>query len=135
MLYHLYEWLKNDSGFRGLKLFQDISFRAIAAILLSLIISAIIGKYIIKKLSEKQIGESVRELGLEGEQTKKGTPTMGGIIILLAILIPTLLFANLTNIYVIILLLTTVWCGAIGFVDDYLKIRAKKIALKKRRSV
>lgn len=129
MLYHLYEWLKND--IKGLRLFQDISFRAIAAIILSLVISAIIGKYIIKRLSEKQIGESVRDLGLQGEQTKKGTPTMGGIIILLAILIPTLLFADLTNIYVIILLLTTIWCGAIGFIDDYLKIRAKKIALKK----
>lgn len=129
MLYHLYEWFKND--IKGLRLFQDISFRAIAAIILSLVISAIIGKFIIKRLSEKQIGESVRDLGLQGEQTKKGTPTMGGIIILLAILIPTLLFANLTNIYVIILLLTTIWCGAIGFIDDYLKIRAKKIALKK----
>lgn len=129
MLYHLYEWLKND--IKGLRLFQDISFRAIAAIILSLVISAIIGKFIIKRLSEKQIGESVRDLGLQGEQTKKGTPTMGGIIILLAILIPTLLFANLTNIYVIILLLTTIWCGAIGFIDDYLKIRAKKIAQKK----
>lgn len=129
MLYHLYEWLKND--IKGLRLFQDISFRAIAAIILSLVISAIIGKFIIKRLSQKQIGESVRDLGLQGEQTKKGTPTMGGIIILLAILIPTLLFANLTNIYVIILLLTTIWCGAIGFIDDYLKIRAKKIALKK----
>lgn len=129
MLYHLYEWLKND--IKGLRLFQDISFRAIAAIILSLVISAIIGKYIIKRLSEKQIGESVRDLGLQGEQSKKGTPTMGGIIILLAILIPTLLFADLTNIYVIILLLTTIWCGAIGFIDDYLKIRAKKIALKK----
>jgi phospho-N-acetylmuramoyl-pentapeptide-transferase len=131
MLYHLYEWLKNNSGFKGLRLFQDISFRAIAAIILSLVISAIIGKFIIKKLAGRQIGESVRELGLQGEKTKGGTPTMGGIIILLAILIPTLLFANLTNIYVIILLLTTVWCGAIGFIDDYLKIRAKKIAAKK----
>jgi phospho-N-acetylmuramoyl-pentapeptide-transferase len=131
MLYHLYEWLKDKSGFTGLRLFQDISFRAISAIILSLIISAIIGKFIISRLSKMQIGESVRELGLQGEQTKKGMPTMGGIILLLAILIPTLLFADLTNIYVIILLLTTVWCGAIGFIDDYLKIRAKKIALKK----
>jgi phospho-N-acetylmuramoyl-pentapeptide-transferase len=131
MLYHLYEWLKDSSGFKGLRLFQDISFRAIAAIVLSLVISAIIGKFIIKKLAGRQIGESVRELGLQGEKTKGGTPTMGGIIILLAILIPTLLFADLTNIYVILLLLTTVWCGAIGFIDDYLKIRAKKIAAKK----
>lgn len=131
MLYHLYEWLKDNTGFKGLRLFQDISFRAIAAILLSLIISAIIGKFIIGRLSKMQIGESVRELGLQGEQTKKGTPTMGGIILLLAILIPTLLFADLTNIYVIILLLTTVWCGGIGFIDDYLKIRAKKMAIKK----
>lgn len=131
MLYHLYEWLKDNSVFKGLRLFQDISFRAIAAIILSLVISAIIGKSIIRRLSNMQIGESVRELGLQGEQTKKGTPTMGGIILLLAILIPTLLFANLTNIYVIILLLTTVWCGAIGFIDDYLKIRAKRIAQKK----
>jgi phospho-N-acetylmuramoyl-pentapeptide-transferase len=131
MFYHIYEWLKNEKAFSGLRLFQDISFRAIAAIILSLVITAIIGKAIIRRLRNMQIGESVRELGLAGEKTKGGTPTMGGIIILLGILVPTLLFANLTNIYVIILILTTVWCGAIGFIDDYLKIRAKRMAKQK----
>jgi phospho-N-acetylmuramoyl-pentapeptide-transferase len=125
MFYHLYEWLKDQKWLSGLRLFNDITFRAAAAIILSLVISAIIGKRIIRMLRKKQIGETIRDLGLQGEQTKKGTPTMGGVIILLAILVPTLLFANLTNIYVIILLITTVWCGAIGFIDDYIKVFKK----------
>jgi phospho-N-acetylmuramoyl-pentapeptide-transferase len=116
MLYHLYE---------------NISFRVIAAIILSIIVSAVFGKNIIAKLKKLQLGESVRELGLKGEEQKGGTPTMGGFIIILAILIPTLLFANLTNVYVLLLILTTVWCGTIGFIDDYLKIRSKRIAKEK----
>jgi phospho-N-acetylmuramoyl-pentapeptide-transferase len=128
MLYHIFNWLKENGWLTGLSGLNQISFRAISAIILSLIISAIIGKSIIAKLRNLQIGESVRDLGLKGQEQKGGTPTMGGIIILLAILIPTLLFANLTNVYVLLLILTTVWCGIIGFVDDYLKIKAKKIA-------
>lgn len=131
MLYHLYEWLKSSLDFSGFSVLQNISFRVIAAIILSIILSAIVGKYIIAKLRKLQVGESVRELGLKGEEQKGGTPTMGGIIIILSILIPTLLFANLTNTYVLLLLLTTVWCGIIGFIDDYLKIRAKRIAKQK----
>jgi phospho-N-acetylmuramoyl-pentapeptide-transferase len=131
MLYHLYDWLKANKVFSGLSGLQDNSFRAIAAIILSIVISTIVGKYIIKYLRRKQVGESVRELGLQGEQQKSGTPTMGGIIIILSIVIPTLLFANLTNVYVILLLVTTIWCGIIGFVDDYLKISAKKKAKEK----
>ncbi len=128
MLYHLYDWLKDSTGLSSFKVLQNISFRAIAAIILSIILSAIVGKKIIAKLSALQVGESVRVLGLKGEEQKGGTPTMGGIIIIIAILIPTICFADLTNIYVLLLLLTTVWCGAIGFIDDYLKISAKKKA-------
>jgi phospho-N-acetylmuramoyl-pentapeptide-transferase len=131
MVYHIYEWLKNSFDFRSLSVLQNISFRVIAAIILSIILSAIVGKTIIKKLLRLQVGESVRVLGLKGEEQKGGTPTMGGIIIILSILIPTLLFANLTNIYVLLLILTTIWCGSIGFIDDYLKIRAKRIAKEK----
>jgi phospho-N-acetylmuramoyl-pentapeptide-transferase len=128
MFYHLYEWLKSQQWLSGMRIFSDITFRAGAAIVLSLVISAIVGKRIINGLRKKQIGETIRDLGLQGEQTKKGTPTMGGVIIILAILIPTLLFANLTNIYVIVLLITTVWCGAIGFIDDYIKVFKKNKA-------
>ena len=128
MFFHLYNWLKATYNYSGLSMLQNISFRVVAAIILSIILSAIIGKYIIAKLQRLQVGESVRELGLAGEQQKGGTPTMGGIIIIISILIPTLLFANLTNVYVLLLLLTTLWCGAIGFIDDYLKIRSKRLA-------
>jgi phospho-N-acetylmuramoyl-pentapeptide-transferase len=131
MLYHIYEWLKNKEVFTGLSGLKDPSFRVVIAVIASIILSAFVGKSIIKKLRKLQVGESVRELGLKGEEQKGGTPTMGGIIILLAILIPTLLFANLTNVYVLLLILTTVWCGVIGFIDDYLKIRAKRIAKQK----
>jgi phospho-N-acetylmuramoyl-pentapeptide-transferase len=131
MIYHIYDWLKNAFNVQSLSLFQDITFRAVAAIILSIILSAIVGKRIIAKLKRLQVGESVRELGLKGEETKGGTPTMGGIIIILAILIPTLLFARLNNVYVLLLILTTVWCGIIGFIDDYLKIRSKRIAKAK----
>ncbi|MEP6594974.1 MAG: phospho-N-acetylmuramoyl-pentapeptide-transferase [Ginsengibacter sp.] len=132
MVYHLFEWFaKNGIKFPGSGLFQFITFRVLLAVLLSLVIATVFGKQLINYLAKKQIGESVRELGLEGEKEKKGTPTMGGIIILLAILIPTLLLANLTKVYISLMLLSTVWLGLIGFVDDYLKIKAKRIAKTK----
>lgn len=127
MLYHLFDWM-NDQGIRipGGGLFQFITFRAMMAILLSLVITMIYGKRIINLLKRRQIGESVRELGLAGEQQKKGTPTMGGIIILMGILIPTLLFANLNKVYIWLILLSTIWLGLVGFLDDVLKLRAKR---------
>jgi phospho-N-acetylmuramoyl-pentapeptide-transferase len=127
MLYHLFDWMTHN-GVRipGGGLFQFITFRTLMAILLSLIITMIYGKRIINLLKKKQIGESVRELGLAGENLKKGTPTMGGIIILLGILVPTLLFADLTKVYVQLILLSTVWLGIVGFVDDLLKLQAKR---------
>ena len=128
MLYHLFNWLKNEFNFAGSGLFQYITFRVALATILSLIVSAVIGKKIIKKLQSLQVGEAVRNLGLPGEVNKANTPTMGGIIILLAIVIPTLLFAKIENIYIILMLLVTVWCGLIGFIDDYLKLRAKRQA-------
>jgi phospho-N-acetylmuramoyl-pentapeptide-transferase len=132
MLYHLFEWFtQNGIKFPGSGLLQFITFRVLLAVLLSLIITTVFGKRLINYLSKKQIGESVRDLGLKGEKEKKGTPTMGGIIILLAILIPTLLLANLTKVYISLMLLSTVWLGMIGFVDDYLKIKAKRIAKEK----
>jgi len=132
MLYHLFEWFtKNGIKFPGSGLLQFITFRVLLAVLLSLVIATVFGKQLINYLAKKQIGESVRELGLEGEKEKKGTPTMGGVIILLAILIPTLLLANLTKVYIYLMLLSTVWLGLIGFVDDYLKIKAKRIAKTK----
>ena len=132
MLYQLFEWFaKNGIKFPGSGLVHFITFRVLVAVLLSLIITMVYGKKLIRILKKKQIGESVRELGLAGEQMKSGTPTMGGIIILLAILIPTLLLANLDKVYVRLMLLCTVWLGVIGFVDDYLKIRARKISKEK----
>ena len=132
MLYWLFEWFaKNGIKFPGSGLVHFITFRVLVAVLLSLVITMIYGKKLIRILKKKQIGESVRELGLAGEQMKSGTPTMGGIIILLAILIPTLLLANLDKVYVRLMLLCTVWLGVIGFVDDYLKIRARKISKEK----
>ncbi len=129
MLYHLFQWFqKMGIRFPGIGLFQFITFRALLAILLSLFITMVFGKRVISFLQNKQVGESVRELGLQGEENKKGTPTMGGFIILLGILIPTLLFANLDKVYIKLLLLSTIWLGLIGFIDDYLKLRAKKIS-------
>src|SRR5687767_10534969 len=129
MLYHLFDWLK-DIGVKvpGSALFQFITSRVLLAVILSLIISALFGKRLINYLRHKQIGESVRDLGLAGEQQKKGTPTMGGLIIILAILVPTLLLADLNKAYVRLMIFSTVWLGIIGFIDDYLKLRAKKIA-------
>lgn len=129
MLYHLFEWLKSEGvNFPGRELFRFITFRVLLAVILSLVITTLYGKKLIRFLQKKQIGESVRDLGLAGEQQKKGTPTMGGIIIILAILIPTLLLADLTKVYVRLMIFSTLWLGAIGFIDDYLKLRAKKIA-------
>jgi phospho-N-acetylmuramoyl-pentapeptide-transferase len=131
MLYHLFKWLTSEGiKFPGSGLFQFITFRALMAILLSLVITLVYGKRIILFLQHMQVGESVRELGLQGEEQKKGTPTMGGVIILLGILIPTLLFANLDKVYIRLVLLSTVWLGIVGFIDDYLKLRAKRMAQK-----
>jgi len=131
MLYQLFQWLSSEGiKFPGSGLFQFITFRALMAIMLSLIITLVYGKRIIRFLQHMQVGESVRELGLQGEEQKKGTPTMGGIIILMGILIPTLLFANLDKVYIRLVLLSTVWLGIVGFVDDYLKLRAKRMAQK-----
>lgn len=122
MLYHLFTWLDLEFEVPGAGAFHYISFRAALAVITSLFITIVYGKRIISFLRRKQIGESIRELGLEGQKEKEGTPTMGGIIILAAIVIPTLLFARLDNIYVIIMLLTTLWLGFIGFLDDYIKV-------------
>jgi phospho-N-acetylmuramoyl-pentapeptide-transferase len=124
MLYYLFQYL-DKLNFPGAGVFNYISFRSAAAVITALFISMLIGKRIINILQKKQIGEVVRELGLEGQYQKKGTPSMGGIIILVSILVPTLLFAKLDNLYVILMLLTTVWLGMIGFVDDYIKIFKK----------
>ncbi len=134
MLYQLFNWLKQHFDIPGAGLFQFLTFRIAMAILLSLLIATVYGKRIILFLQKKQIGESVRELGLQGEQQKKGTPTMGGIIILLSILIPTLLFANLDKVYIRLMILCTVWLGVIGFLDDLFKIRARKAALQAGQS-
>ena len=125
MLYYLFKFLKEHYDLPGAGLFNYISFRAAAAIIVSLIISVVYGRDIIELLRRKQIGETIRELGLQGETQKKGTPTMGGLIILSAIIVPTLLFARLENVYIILMLITTVWLGAIGFADDYIKVFKK----------
>ena len=125
MLYYLFQWLDERYDFPGAGLFQFISFRAGMSVIVSLIISIVFGKRIINYLRKKQIGETVRDLGLEGQLSKKGTPTMGGVIIILALLIPVLLFADLKNIYVILMLIVTIWMGFIGFLDDYIKVFRK----------
>lgn len=122
MLYHLFTWLDRAYDLPGAGLFQFVSFRAAMALLTSLLIGIGVGKRLIQWLQLKQVGEIVRNLGLEGQMQKQGTPTMGGLIILAAILVPTLLFADLTSIYTQLMLLVTVWLGAIGFVDDYIKV-------------
>jgi phospho-N-acetylmuramoyl-pentapeptide-transferase len=128
MLYHLFNWLNKEFHIPGSGLFQFLTFRIAMAVILSLLIATVYGRRIILFLKKKQIGESVRDLGLEGQAQKKGTPTMGGIIILLSILIPTLLFANLDKVYIRLMVLCTVWLGIIGFLDDYFKIKARKAA-------
>lgn len=125
MLYYLFEYLENQFSLTGASVFQFITFRAAAAFILSLLISSIYGKRIINFLRKQQVGETVRDLGLEGQKQKSGTPTMGGIIIILATLIPAILLAKLDNIYIIILLVTTLWMGFIGFIDDYIKVFKK----------
>lgn len=125
MLYYLFEYLNQHYDFPGLRLFQYITFRTSLAVILSLIITTVYGRRLINYLHKMQVGETVRNLGLEGQMQKQGTPTMGGIIILLGILVPTLLLANLTNIYVILMIVTTIWMGVIGFVDDYIKVFRK----------
>ena len=125
MLYYLFDYLDKQFDFPGAGVFQYISFRAGMATLLSLLITIIFGRQLIDMLRRKQVGESVRDLGLEGQLSKQGTPTMGGLIILAAIIIPTLLFGELTNVYVVLLLISTVWMGGIGFLDDYIKVFKK----------
>ncbi len=125
MLYYLFDWLDRAFDFPGAGVFQYISFRASMAAILSLLIMLFCGKPFIRFIRRKSIGETVRNLGLEGQKEKEGTPTMGGLIILSAIVIPTLLLAKLDNVYVITMLVTTVWLGLIGFIDDYIKVFKK----------
>jgi phospho-N-acetylmuramoyl-pentapeptide-transferase len=125
MLYYLFNYLKTEFNISGSGMFQYITFRVTMALLLSLVISLLLGKRIVRYLQRKQIGETIRELGLQGENTKKGTPTMGGLIILSAIVIPTLLFARVLNVYILLILLSTIWLGLIGFIDDYIKVFKK----------
>ena len=125
MLYYFFQYLDSQFNVPGTGVFQFITFRAAGAFILSLLISAIYGKRIISFLRRQQVGETIRDLGLEGQQQKSGTPTMGGIIIILATLIPAILLAKLDNIYVILLLVTTLWMGFIGFLDDYIKVFKK----------
>ncbi len=124
MFYYLFHYL-DQLNFPGAGVFQYISFRAALALLSSLIITMVFGKRIINFIRRKQIGETIRELGLQGQNEKAGTPTMGGLIILAAIIIPTLLFAKIHNIYIVLMLISTVWLGAIGFIDDYIKVFKK----------
>ena len=121
MIYHLFEYLR-QFDFPGVRLMSYLSFRAMLASVTSMLFVLVVGKRIIDLLQRKQIGETIRDLGLEGQMQKKGTPTMGGVIIILGILVSALLFCNLKNIYVILLLLTTLWCGGMGFADDYIKV-------------
>lgn len=135
MLYYLFKYL-DELDFPGAGMFHYITFRSACAIILSLLLATIIGKRVIRILQKQQIGEEIRDLGLEGQMQKKGTPTMGGIIILLSILIPVLLFARLDNIYVQLMIISTLWLGAIGFADDYIKVfRKHKEGLKGRFKV
>jgi phospho-N-acetylmuramoyl-pentapeptide-transferase len=125
MLYYLFSYLNKNYSIPGAGVFQYITFRMAMAVIVSLLVTTVYGRRLIDYLRFKQVGETVRNLGLEGQMQKSGTPTMGGIIILLGILIPTLLFAKLDNIYIIMMLVTTVWLGAIGFLDDYIKVFKK----------
>ncbi|MDR3680312.1 MAG: phospho-N-acetylmuramoyl-pentapeptide-transferase [Flavipsychrobacter sp.] len=125
MLYYLFIYLRDHFRLSGAGVFNYITFRTAMAIIASLVISMIFGKNLIRFLQRKQVGEVIRDLGLEGEKQKKGTPTMGGIIIIAAILIPTLLFARVQNVYIILMIVSTIWCGAIGYLDDYIKVFKK----------
>ncbi len=136
MLYYLFEYLEKEYQVPGASLFQFQTFRAAMAVLLSLILATVYGKRIILFLQRKQIGETVRDLGLEGQQQKSGTPTMGGLIIIMSTMIPVLMFADIKNIYIILLIVTIIWMGIIGFIDDYIKIFKKnKQGLKGRFKV
>lgn len=136
MLYYLFEYLEKTYQFPGASLFGYLTFRAAVAIICSLLVTAVLGKRIIAMLQHYQMGETIRDLGLAGQQEKTGTPTMGGLMIILGTLIPVLLLTKLHNIYIILLIITTVWMGLIGFVDDYLKIKKKdKEGLKGRFKV
>jgi phospho-N-acetylmuramoyl-pentapeptide-transferase len=136
MLYYLFEYLEEQFQFPGASLFGFLTFRGALAMILSLLISTIYGKRIIRFLQKKQMGETIRDLGLAGQAEKAGTPTMGGIIIILATLIPVVLLAKLANIYIILLIVTTVWMGVIGFIDDYIKkFKNDKEGLKGRFKV
>src|SRR5476651_1629432 len=125
MFYYLFTYLNKNYSIPGAGVFQYITFRMAMAVITSLLVTTVFGRRLIDYLRFKQVGETVRNLGLEGQMQKAGTPTMGGLIIILGILIPTLLFAKLDNVYVILMLITTVWLGAIGFLDDYIKIFKK----------
>lgn len=125
MLYYLFTYLREHFGMTGAGIFYYITFRAAMAIILSLIITAVMGKRLIAFLQRKQIGETIRDLGLQGETQKRGTPTMGGLIIIAAILIPTLLFARIMNVYIILMIISTIWLGLVGFLDDYIKVFRK----------
>ncbi|MBL7917775.1 MAG: phospho-N-acetylmuramoyl-pentapeptide-transferase [Bacteroidia bacterium] len=125
MLYYFFTYLDKQFDFVGAGVFQYISFRAALALIFSLIISLVFGKRIIEFIRKKQIGETIRELGLEGQTKKAGTPTMGGLIIIAAILIPTILFAKVLNVYIILMIISTIWLGGLGFLDDYIKVFKK----------
>lgn len=125
MLYYLFEYLDKHYDVAGAGLFRYISFRAAMSVILSLLISLVFGKNLIRMLRKRQVGETIRDLGLQGQNEKAGTPTMGGLIILAAIVVPTLLFADLSNIYILTMLIATVWLGFIGFLDDYIKVFKK----------
>lgn len=125
MLYYLFTYLDQHFNIPGAGVFQYITFRTTIAVIVSLVISLLMGKSLIAYLHRQQVGETIRDLGLEGQKEKQGTPTMGGLIILAAILIPTLLFAKLDNVYIILMIITTVWMGTIGFIDDYIKVFRK----------
>jgi len=122
MLYYLFQYLHRVHDLPGAGVFQFITFRAALALILSLLIALVFGKQLIRMLQRQQVGETVRDLGLSGQMEKAGTPTMGGLIILLGILVPTLLVAELKNVYILLMLITTVWMGLVGFLDDYIKV-------------
>ncbi|HAH73157.1 MAG TPA: phospho-N-acetylmuramoyl-pentapeptide-transferase [Butyricimonas virosa] len=135
MFYHIFDYLA-QFDFPGAGMFQYITFRSACAVILSLLIATVVGKRIIRILQKQQVGEEIRDLGLEGQMQKKGTPTMGGVIILLAILVPVILFARLDNVYIQLMIVSTIWLGLIGFLDDYIKVfRKHKEGLKGRFKV
>src|SRR4051812_2454825 len=125
MLYYLFTYLRDTFHLMGAGVFNYITFRVAMAIILSLVITTVFGKWVINYLQRKQIGENVRDLGLQGETQKRGTPTMGGVIIIAATIIPTILFARVMNVYILLMLVSTIWLGLVGFLDDYIKVFRK----------